>query len=177
MNDVNNGSSLGRHRFAVLAVVATFPLVFVGGAVTSKNAGMAVPDWPLSFGSVNPPGWWEMDQVNYEHGHRLLGTTVGLLVLTLAVWTGWRDPRKSLRSFAYALLAAVVVQGLLGGIRVLWDSKALALIHGCTAQLFFAGIVVMACVSAPGWCLNDYRNNYRQYHLRINRICRQPCHA
>jgi cytochrome c oxidase assembly protein subunit 15 len=79
--------------FARLVVAATFSLIFVGAMVTTHQAGMAVPDWPLSFGSLNPDGWWEQHHVRLEHGHRLFAMVVGLLVGTLTawVWASWRS--------------------------------------------------------------------------------------
>jgi cytochrome c oxidase assembly protein subunit 15 len=141
-----------RHRWAILCAIATIPLIYVGGAVTSKGAGLAVPDWPLSFGTLNPPRWMEIDHVKYEHGHRLIGATVGLLVLIQAVWMGVAERRRrKLAWFAYALLAGVIIQGVLGGLRVNLISTELAVVHGVLAQVFFAALVVMAIVSSPTW--------------------------
>ncbi|MCP4246524.1 MAG: hypothetical protein GY778_05695 [bacterium] len=140
-----------RHWFAILTALATLPLIFVGGAVTSKGAGLSVPDWPLSFGEVMPPHWMRIDHVFYEHSHRLLGAGVGLLVLIQAIWMGFCEPRRPLRLFAHGLLAGVVVQGIMGGQRVELISTALAVVHGCFAQVFFAGTVVMALVTSRRW--------------------------
>ena len=140
-----------RHRLAVLAALAAFPLLFFGGAVTSKNAGLAVPDWPLSYGSINPPGWWRIDHVFYEHSHRLLGWTVGFLAIAQAVAAGFGEKRPAVRRLAYGLLVGVSIQGLLGGLRVTEISTTLALVHGCFGQLVFAAMVVMAAVSSPRW--------------------------
>src|SRR5438067_930492 len=71
--------------FSKLAVAATFCLIFIGGMVTSNNAGLAVPDWPLSFGTINPDGWWKIRNILYEHGHRLFAQFVGLLTTILAI--------------------------------------------------------------------------------------------
>ncbi|MFQ5490271.1 MAG: heme A synthase [Phycisphaerae bacterium] len=139
------------HTLAVVVALATLPLVFVGGAVTSKNAGLAVPDWPLSFGQVNPPGWWRVDNVLFEHGHRLLGATVGLLVIALVVWTHRLERRRWVRRFSLVLLGAVVLQGILGGLRVTEISTKLAVVHGCLAQVFFCLAGAMACVTSPRW--------------------------
>jgi cytochrome c oxidase assembly protein subunit 15 len=90
--------------YANSVVAATFALLFVGGLVTSHQAGMAVPDWPLSFGSLNPKGWWGDFPVRLEHGHRLFAAGVGLLVTILCSWV-WRN--------GWPLLIAVVGSGLL----------------------------------------------------------------
>ena len=76
--------------YAKGVVAATFVLIFIGGLVTSHNAGMAVPDWPLSFGSLNPEGWWGDLPVRLEHGHRLFGAGLGLLTTILCAWV-WRN--------------------------------------------------------------------------------------
>ncbi len=150
MTESRQGSDW-RHRFAILTAVATLPLIFVGGAVTSKGAGLSVPDWPLSFGEIMPPHWTRIDHVFYEHSHRLLGAAVGMLVLIQAVWMGFCEPRRPVRLFAYGLLAGVVIQGILGGQRVELISTTLAVVHGCFAQVFFAGTVVMALVTSRRW--------------------------
>lgn len=137
--------------FAQLAVAAVYALIFIGAMVTSKGAGMAVPDWPLSFGSLNPPGWWRNDPVFWEHSHRLAGATVGLLTVTLGIWvlavvrTAW------VRWLAFAVMVGVILQGVLGGLRVLHVSTALAMVHGCTAQLFLIGMVALAVALSPSW--------------------------
>src|SRR5512147_1358340 len=110
-------TNAGLHRLAVLTSGATFVLLFIGGLVTSTGSGLAVPDWPLSFGQVFP----EMTGgVLFEHGHRLAASLVGLLTLVLAVWTVLREPRASVRTLAVAMLTAIVLQGVLGGITVLY---------------------------------------------------------
>lgn len=139
------------HALAVVVTLATLPLVFVGGAVTSKNAGLAVPDWPLSFGQINPPGWWRIDNVLFEHGHRLLGASVGLLVIALVVWTYRLERRRWVRRFSLVVLGAVIVQGVMGGLRVTEISTKLAVVHGCLAQLFFCLAGAMACFTSRGW--------------------------
>ncbi|MHC4063243.1 MAG: COX15/CtaA family protein [Planctomycetota bacterium] len=147
----HSNTDLWRHRFCILTALATLPLIFVGGAVTSKGAGLSVPDWPLSYGQLMPPRWTEIEHVFYEHSHRILGATVGLLVLIQAVWMGLGERRAGLRYFSFALLAGVCVQGVLGGLRVTELSTTLAIVHGCAAQLFFSAMVVMALVSSPRW--------------------------
>lgn len=131
-------------RFAWLTVAATSALIVVGAVVTTKDYGLAVPDWPTSFGTFNPPGWWRIEGVNWEHGHRLLGAAIGLLVIILTVWTGIARGRSRLLWLTVAALAAVIVQGILGGLRVTEVSTTLAIVHGCFAQAFFALLVFIA---------------------------------
>src|SRR5207253_8752259 len=110
-------SGSGLHRFAVLTAGATLVLLFLGGLVTSTGSGLAVPDWPLSFGQVFPP---MVGGVLFEHGHRLAATAVGCLTVVLALWTVVGDARASVRALGLLALLAVVLQGLLGGITVLY---------------------------------------------------------
>lgn len=142
-------ASTGRHRFAVLTATATWVLLFLGGLVTSTGSGLAVPDWPLSFGQVFPP---MVGGVLYEHGHRLAASAVGLLTLVLTVWTVAREPRPGVRTLAVLMLVAVVLQGVLGGVTVLYKlPMAVSVTHACLAQAFFCLAVTMAVVTGPGW--------------------------
>lgn len=145
-----------RHRFSLLTVFFTAVLISWGGFVTSINAGMAVPDWPSSFGSYDPiktglPDWWSYTPVLAEHGHRLLGALVGFCTLILAGWTWRADPRRWMRGLGIGALLLVVFQGVLGGLRVTENSIALATVHASTAQLFFAVLVAMALFTAESW--------------------------
>ena len=104
----------GCHFVAILATALTWPLLMVGGSVTVYRVGMAVPDWPLSFKSVNPEGWTsnmggQNPGVRDEHGHRLIGATVGLLVTILTVWLVTRDPRRWVKIMGVTAWVAVVV--------------------------------------------------------------------
>ncbi len=137
------------HLWARVLVAATFFLIFVGAMVTSKDAGLAVPDWPLSFGSLNPPGWWRIDGVFWEHGHRLTGTMIGLITIGLCLVL-WSEHRGSwIRWLGPLALAAVIAQGVMGGLRVTQISTTLAIVHGCFAQAFFAFAIFIACVTSP----------------------------
>ncbi len=131
-------------RLAVITAIGTHLLLTVGGIVTSRNAGMAFADWPLSQGSVNPPGWLEDGDKASEHGHRLLGALVGLLTIALAVSVHKTDARRRVRAFGWFALAFVIVQGVLGGLRVTEINPVLALIHGCLGQAFFCVMVALA---------------------------------
>lgn len=156
-----------RHRFSLLAVLVTVVLMAWGGFVTTIEAGMAVPDWPSSFGSYDPfetgyqdpnnPGaqWWDSLPVLAEHGHRLLGALAGLVTLALAVWTWLADRRSWMRNLGFFALFLVIVQGILGGLRVVFNSLDLAVVHACAAQLFFATLVAMALFTSRGWLRAD----------------------
>ena len=144
-----------RHRFTVLTGVATILLMAWGAFVTSINAGLAVPDWPSSFNSYDPfnpwPEWWKLTPVLAEHGHRLLGMLTGMLTLILAVWTWIAEPRGWLKKLAAAAIVLVSLQGLLGGLRVVWLSLDIAVVHACMAQLFLGLIVAMALFTSNAW--------------------------
>lgn len=116
---------------------------------------MAFPDWPTSLGSynlINPvEGWWRIPAYLAEHGHRLIASLVGIVTVVLAAWT-WRvDPRSWMRKLGIVAVVLVVAQGVLGGLRVLWVSLDLALVHGLVAQLFFAVVVAMTLFVSDTW--------------------------
>jgi len=139
------------HRYAALTAVATFLLIVAGGLVTSHEAGLSVPDWPLSYGRLMPP---MEGGVIWEHSHRLIAATVGLLTAILAIWL-WRAERRGrLKWLGLAALVAVGAQGLLGGLTVLMRlPAAISIGHACLAQLFFSATVVIARATGPGWTL------------------------
>ncbi len=139
----------GLHRFAVFTACATFCLIVAGALVTSNDAGLAVPDWPLSYGSLMPP--W-VGNIRYEHGHRMVATFVGLLTIVLAVWLWRKEPRRWVRRLGLVALAMVVAQGVLGGITVLFFlPTAISAGHASLAQIFFCLTVILALVTGPGW--------------------------
>jgi cytochrome c oxidase assembly protein subunit 15 len=108
-----------------------------------------VPDWPLSYGRLMPP---MVGGIFYEHGHRMVATTVGILTVLLAVWLARREPRLWVRRLGYGALAAVVAQGVLGGLTVIFLlPTAVSVAHACLAQTFFCLIVTIAVVTSPRW--------------------------
>ena len=145
--------SVWPHRIAVITACATFPLLFLGGLVTSKGAGLAVPDWPTTFGYpmfLYP--WSKMiGNIFYEHSHRLVASTVGLLTILLAITFWFKEQRYWLRWLAVAALALVILQGVLGGLRVVLLQQTLAIIHACFAQAFFALIISLAIFTSSEW--------------------------
>ena len=204
----------GLHRLSILTAVTTFPLIFMGGLVTSHDVGLSVPDWPNSYGYnmfLFPPSQW-VGGIWYEHLHRLMGTVVGfcstLLVLhawgvgrrdsvrrwllwsgvallaLAAAWTAsltarqaWQsrstqgmvgvaglglvflsaafarrpEPRPWVRWLSVAVLAAVIFQGILGGLRVVLLKLDLAIVHACFAQAFFCLAILMCVVTSKWW--------------------------
>lgn len=143
--------SRGLHVAAILAACAVFPLVVVGAGVTSKDAGMAYPDGFSSAGYFvrNPPGWWDTDATRWEHGHRLLGRTVGILAIVVAVWS-WRRGRL-VRLLGVGSLVAICLQGVLGAFRVYEVSTTLAMLHGIFGQLCFCLASAVALATGPSW--------------------------
>jgi len=132
------------HRTALVAAVLTYALLALGGLVTSRDAGMIFPDWPLSNGSLNPDGWLSNADKFSEHGHRILGALVGMATIGLAVLLTRRDPRRWMKVLGWVAVVFVCGQGLLGGIRVTKSQTLFAMFHGCTGQVFFALMVALA---------------------------------
>ncbi|HWB97467.1 MAG TPA: COX15/CtaA family protein [Bryobacteraceae bacterium] len=137
------------HRFAVVLAFCTLFLVVAGGLVTSNDAGLSVPDWPLSYGKVMPV---MEGGIFYEHGHRMVATTVGFLTIVLTVWL-WRAERRTwLKRLGLAALGAVVAQGVLGGLTVIFLlPKPVSIAHACLAELFFSTTVAIALFTSPAW--------------------------
>lgn len=157
--------SIWTSRFAWVAAAATFLLLMVGGLVTSKNAGLAVVDWPNSYGynMFLFPMSRMTGGVYYEHAHRLIGALVGLTTLTLATHLIRVDPRTPIRGLGVVAVLMVIGQGILGGLRVTGrfttsaspedtaPNLTLALIHGVFGQLFFATMIALAVFCSRGW--------------------------
>jgi cytochrome c oxidase assembly protein subunit 15 len=136
------------HRLAVLTAAATGVLIVFGGLVTNTGAALAVPDWPTTFGhNMFLFPWSRMiGGVFYEHSHRLLGALVGALTLALAAALWARGGR--LRALGLVAAVVVVAQGVVGGLRVVLQTDALAMVHGPLAQAFFALLVSLALVTS-----------------------------
>jgi heme a synthase len=137
------------HRLAVSTAAATAVLIVFGGLVTNTGAALAVPDWPSTFGHNMFLFPWSgmVGGVFYEHSHRLLGALVGLLTVALAaaLW-----PRGGhLRRLGLVAVGVVIAQGVIGGLRVVLLTDALAMVHGPLAQAFFALVVAVAFVTSP----------------------------
>jgi cytochrome c oxidase assembly protein subunit 15 len=137
------------HRFAVFTACCTFLLLIAGALVTSNDAGLSVPDWPLSYGSLLPP---MVGGIFYEHGHRMIATLVGTLSIVLAVWL-WRvETRRWVRWLGVAALGAVMAQGILGGLTVLFFlPPPISAAHATLAQLFFCAVLSIALFTSAWW--------------------------
>jgi cytochrome c oxidase assembly protein subunit 15 len=140
-------------RFAWCTAAATLLLICSGGMVTSKGAGLAVPDWPTTFGYnmfLFPVSKW-IGGIFFEHAHRLIASVVGFLTIILAVWLAFSPVARWVKSLGWISLGAVIVQGILGGIRVLAMNDKVGIFHACFAQAFFGLLVFLALVLSPVW--------------------------
>ncbi len=139
----------GLHGYAVAVAAATGCLIFIGGLVTSTGSALAVPDWPLSNGTLFPH---MTGGVLFEDGHRKAAAIVGLLTIGLAIWL-WRvEERRWVRRLGIVAAVAVVMQAVLGGLTVLLRLPvAIAVAHAGLAQLLFCANTTFALVSARGW--------------------------
>jgi cytochrome c oxidase assembly protein subunit 15 len=139
----------GLHRFTLLVTGATFFLLIAGALVTSHDAGLATPDWPLSNGQVFPK---MVGNLFWEHGHRLVATTVGLLTIGLVVYLFLAESRRWVRRLGLLALGAVIAQGLLGGLTVkLMLPLVISAAHATLAQLFFCIMVSLSIFTSAGW--------------------------
>jgi cytochrome c oxidase assembly protein subunit 15 len=141
------------HRFALLTGIATLILICSGGMVTSKGVGLAVPDWPTTFGYnmfLFPISQW-VGGIFFEHTHRLIASTVGFMTIILAVWIWRADDRRWLRNLGFAALAAVIVQGVLGGLRVTLLKDEIGIFHACLAQAYLGMLVLITLATSRLW--------------------------
>ncbi len=141
----------GLHRLAAATAGVTWLLLIAGGLVTSTGSGLAVPDWPLSFGTLFP----RMEGgVLYEHSHRLIAGLVLILTLTLTIWTARRVKDRLVRRLVFLGLALVLAQALLGGATVLLKiPPAVSIVHAATAEIFFATILCAAATTSRRWAV------------------------
>jgi cytochrome c oxidase assembly protein subunit 15 len=139
----------GVHKFALFVVAWAALLLCAGALVTSEDAALAVPDWPLSYGSLNPP---MVGGIAFEHSHRLIATGLGILIIILATLLWAKDERRWVKYLGLAALGGVIFQGVLGGLTVLqllhyW----LPVMHACTAEIMFAILVSIAVFTSRWW--------------------------
>ena len=148
-------------RFAAFTALATLGLIVIGGLVTSHGAGMAVPDWPTTYGYnmfLFPIDQW-VGGIFYEHTHRLYASGVGLLTTILAVWLWLKEERRWLRWLGVIAFFAVVFQGVLGGLRVTLYKQELGIVHATIAQIFLLLVSAMALFLSRTWeRLGEFRS-------------------
>src|SRR6058998_1216721 len=141
------------NRFAWLTCFATVLLICSGGMVTSKGVGLAVPDWPTTFGYnmfLFPASKW-VGGILFEHTHRLIASAVGFLTIILAIWLWRSESRNWVRNLGVIALGAVVLQGVLGGLRVTMLKDEIGIFHACLAQAFLGLVVVIVLVTSKFW--------------------------
>ena len=147
------------HRFATFVAACTWLLVIAGGLVTSTGSGLSVPDWPTTYGwsmFTFPLSKW-VGGIVYEHGHRLIASAVGMFTIVLVVWIWLKETRPWVKALSAAALGAVIAQGTLGGITVLFQLPApISIGHAGLAQAFFCMVVTIALATSRGW-----REGYR----------------
>jgi cytochrome c oxidase assembly protein subunit 15 len=139
----------GVHRFAVFVVCWTILLLVAGALVTSNDAALAVPDWPLSYGTLTPP---MVGGIVYEHSHRVIAAGLGVLTLILAVLIWVKEKRRWLRWFAVIAVGGIVAQGILGGQVVIQLLRYwLPVMHACFAQIMFGALLSIAVFTSKWW--------------------------
>ena len=161
------------HWMAVFAAVFTLPLLFVGGSVTTYRVGLAVPDWPTTFGiNMFLYDFWNAPLgVRIEHTHRLYGAAVGLATIGLCVWFLVFEPRRWMKWLGVVALLAVIAQGVLGGTRVTQVSTFLAAVHGCTAMAYFGLMVALCVLTGRAWYSNQPPLRDRHYLRPLLLLC------
>jgi len=138
-----------KYRFTQVLGLLTFALLILGGLVTSTDSGLAVPDWPLSFGGLFPP---MVGGIRYEHTHRVVAAAVGVLTFLLTIWIGKTESRPGIRWLAITSLGVVVLQGILGGLAVLFRlPPPVSVAHACLGPVFFCLVTLLASMHSPGW--------------------------
>jgi len=156
------------NRFAWLTCVATLLLICSGGMVTSKGVGLAVPDWPTTFGYnmfLFPVSKW-VGGILFEHTHRLMGSLVGFLTIILAVWLWLTEDRQWVRNLGVIALGGVIVQGILGGLRVTMMKDEIGIFHACIAQAFLGLLIIIALVTTRFWrALGNERFDVQKFAL------------
>ena len=167
MNSGNSArSTKWLNRFVWITCVATLLLICSGGMVTSKGVGLAVPDWPTTFGYnmfLFPVSKW-IGGIFFEHTHRLIASAVGFLTIILAIWLWRSDDRRWVRNLGVIALAGVILQGILGGLRVTMLKDEIGIFHACLAQAFLGLVVVIALVTSKFWrALSDATVDPRKF--------------
>ncbi|PQO27748.1 COX15/CtaA family protein [Blastopirellula marina] len=155
MTELSQSESRWPHRLALLLVLATYPLIWIGGLVTTTKSGMAVPDWPSTYGYnmfLYPWQTWVFGPYDLflEHGHRLLASTVGFLCILFLALAIWRKDRTQI-ILGIVALVLVLAQGVLGGLRVVFDATTIARVHGCVGPLFFGYLIYLECRTSQRW--------------------------
>jgi cytochrome c oxidase assembly protein subunit 15 len=146
---MNTAPNQTLHKYALFTACSTFLLLIAGALVTSNDAGLSVPTWPLAWGSVTPP---MVGGIVYEWSHRVIAASVGFLTIILAAWLWMAEKRFWMRWLGVAALGGVIAQGILGGLTVrMFQPPAVSAAHATLAQLFFSTVVAIAFFTSPWW--------------------------
>ena len=146
---MNNFYNQSLHRYAVFTASCTFVLLIAGALVTSNDAGLSIPDWPLAYGSLTPP---MVGGIRYEFTHRVIATSIGLLTIGLTAWLSKVEKRAWMRWLGWAALGGVIAQGILGGMTVrMYQPPPISAAHATLAQLFFSTVVAIAVFTGSWW--------------------------
>ena len=171
--------SKGLHRFALIVAGATFFLIIAGALVTSHDAGLATADWPLTEGQFLPKveflgirtGVNMVGNLFWEHGHRMVATTVGLLTIGLLIFLLLKEKRSWVKRLGWLALVVVIAQGLLGGLTVkLMLPLVVSTAHATLAQLFFCITVSLAVFTSRSW-IEDRPTIDEQGSLAVRHVC------
>ena len=144
---MNSTSSNWLRTLSKLTVLSTLFLIFAGALVKSHEVGLSVPDWPTTYGKqmFAFPVSDMVGGIFYEHGHRIVATIVGFFMMVQAIWLGFSYEEKWLKKLGYFALGTVIIQGMFGGITVLFFlPPPVSIIHGILAQTFFIMTIVLA---------------------------------
>lgn len=167
--------------FAAFGSAWVFLLVALGAFTTSIGAGMVFADWPTSNGSFNPHGWLTNLAMFAEHSHRLSAGVMSTVTIILAIWLWRTEERGWLRKLAYFAVVLVLVQAVVGGLRVLYDSQQVAavdtslgrlfaMLHACLAQLFVCTLIAISLACSNAWIAGSGSGVGAQTR-RIGRLC------
>ena len=151
MKSASTPYNRGFHNFAVFTACATFILIIAGALVTSNEAGLSVPDWPMSYGHVlRLPPW--IGGIRYEHSHRMIAGFTILLTVTIAFWTWLADRRRWMKALALGAVGTIIAQAVLGGLTVLhFLPPAISTAHAAVGQTFFGIAVAIAVFTGREW--------------------------
>jgi cytochrome c oxidase assembly protein subunit 15 len=156
------------HQVALLTAFCTFILIILGGLVTSKGAGMSVPDWPTTYGYnmfLFPYSKW-VGGIFWEHSHRLFASGVGFLTLILCAVTFWKEKRSWVRNLAVLAVFAVILQGVLGGLCVTLIKDQIGIFHALVAQSFFGLLLIIGAITGKGFLTGKWSNDAAAAPLR-----------
>jgi cytochrome c oxidase assembly protein subunit 15 len=146
---MNTAYNKAVHQYVVFTACWTFLLLIAGALVTSNDAGLSIPDWPLAYGSLHPP---MVGGIRYEFTHRVIATCVGILTIGLAAWLYRAEKRTWMRWMGWAALGGVIAQGILGGMTVrMFQPPPVSAAHATLAQLFFSTVVAIAVFTSSWW--------------------------